>query len=382
MSYVGSGVVGGNFDFLAGPVTGGMTSPPASISKLPTNPIKESPFVGVRQIGASIEYDSQGRPKRNPYTTMLDVNGELQSKYGISDKIGADINLDQSAYNAMQARALSQAPSAWAQMQQQRNNMLMANDIDTANIQAAGRTNGAWNQLASRGGLSAGQRMRLASQGAQNAMQAQQQIRNQNSINNLNVDLQDQQQKDQWLSQLPSMSLQNANFAQAQRDYRNQATQADLTTARNDLRGYNAYNEGAYKEAASLYGADKTAQAQIQAARAGQPSGGLLGGCFITTAMVDHFGLADDGVELTTLRNFRDTYMKSTEQGKKEVEEYYQLARDIDGKLRSIKDETVWEKIRSFINDAVFAIQAKNNLEAYFIYKNLVNFVKKVTTGE
>ncbi|OQY92673.1 MAG: hypothetical protein B6D37_13640 [Sphingobacteriales bacterium UTBCD1] len=51
--------------------------------------------------------------------------------------------------------------------------------------------------------------------------------------------------------------------------------------------------------------------------------------CFITTACVTERGLADDCDELTTLRRFRENYMRNTVQGRKLLNEYGTLGPDV-----------------------------------------------------
>lgn len=59
------------------------------------------------------------------------------------------------------------------------------------------------------------------------------------------------------------------------------------------------------------------------------------GGCFLTSACCEYMGLADDCKELTTLRNFRDTYLKPTQDGNALVEEYYKIAPSIVEKINA-----------------------------------------------
>jgi hypothetical protein len=49
-------------------------------------------------------------------------------------------------------------------------------------------------------------------------------------------------------------------------------------------------------------------------------------GCFLTTACVETLGFPDNCDELTTLRQFRDSFMLSFDEGKAEVKEYYERA--------------------------------------------------------
>lgn len=48
--------------------------------------------------------------------------------------------------------------------------------------------------------------------------------------------------------------------------------------------------------------------------------------CYITTAVCDTLGKADDCYELTLLRNYRDQYLAKTEDGKALIKEYYEIA--------------------------------------------------------
>lgn len=49
-------------------------------------------------------------------------------------------------------------------------------------------------------------------------------------------------------------------------------------------------------------------------------------GCFITSACVEAQGLSDDCLELSVIRNFRDTYVRSHPQGEHLLAEYYRIA--------------------------------------------------------
>lgn len=68
------------------------------------------------------------------------------------------------------------------------------------------------------------------------------------------------------------------------------------------------------------------------------------GGCYLTTACVVSKGLPDDCHELETLRKFRDSYLKPTEEGAKLVEEYYALAPRIVSRINESKErKTVYD---------------------------------------
>ena len=104
----------------------------------------------------------------------------------------------------------------------------------------------------------------------------------------------------------------------------------------------------------------------------GGSAGSSGGGCFLTTAIVDRRGEADDGPTLTKLRNFRDTYMAAIPS---DVEEYYHVAPQIVASIP--EDHKDWNWIGTQIDKSVEFID--NNLldDAYKTYKAMVNKLKK-----
>ena len=102
--------------------------------------------------------------------------------------------------------------------------------------------------------------------------------------------------------------------------------------------------------------------------------GGSSGGCYLTTACVEQRGLSDDCIELTTLRSFRDTYMRMSEIGEKDVEEYYQTAPKIVNAInQSDEADKVYENIYyDIIQPCVSLIQSGKYEDAYKKYKTMV----------
>jgi hypothetical protein len=96
------------------------------------------------------------------------------------------------------------------------------------------------------------------------------------------------------------------------------------------------------------------------------------GGCFLTTAIVDRRGEADDGPTLTKLRNFRDTYLVNVPN---EVEEYYNVAPKI---VEAIPlDHEEWDWVGSQIDKSVEFIDEGSLDDAYKTFKAMVNKLKK-----
>lgn len=101
-------------------------------------------------------------------------------------------------------------------------------------------------------------------------------------------------------------------------------------------------------------------------------SGGS-GGCFLTTACCQYKGLPDDCYELTTLRNFRDTYLKTTEAGNALVEEYYRIAPSIVDKIMENPNKAaLLDDIYTEVCKILVLIEAKRQEAAINAYQAMV----------
>lgn len=109
--------------------------------------------------------------------------------------------------------------------------------------------------------------------------------------------------------------------------------------------------------------------------KAGQSSSG----CFLTSACVEAMGLPDDCYELTTLRNFRDGYMRSTPTGAVDICEYYHIAPMIVEKIKeSPNAKSVFEKLyNELIIPCIVLIESNKNEEAYTKYRNYTKMLQK-----
>lgn len=110
-----------------------------------------------------------------------------------------------------------------------------------------------------------------------------------------------------------------------------------------------------------------------------QPCGTKGTGCFITTAVCQSFKKPDDCNELTELRKFRDEFMKKDAIMAKEVEEYYEIAPKICSAIETHSNnqeiyKNIWDK---WLKDAVVAVETKENMKAYKIYKEMVLSLKR-----
>jgi len=106
-----------------------------------------------------------------------------------------------------------------------------------------------------------------------------------------------------------------------------------------------------------------------------RPSGGS--GCFLTSACVNYIGKEDDCEELTLLRNFRDNYMRATEEGKALVDEYYNVAPNIVEGIESSKDKDKhYQYIYSVVEKCVQLIREGKNEETLNEYRTMVLTLK------
>ena len=95
--------------------------------------------------------------------------------------------------------------------------------------------------------------------------------------------------------------------------------------------------------------------------------------CFLTTACVNYYNLPDQGYELNTLRNYRDSYLASTSAGNKLIQEYYTVSPKIVTLVnKDLEKKTVYEFIYSKVQRACADIEKKNFLSAKKVYTGLV----------
>jgi hypothetical protein len=95
-------------------------------------------------------------------------------------------------------------------------------------------------------------------------------------------------------------------------------------------------------------------------------------GCFLTTAVVEMRGEEDDGYTLSTLRKFRDTYLKNKNN---EVDRYYEVAPKLV-KAIPLEDKT-WVWIGKRVDKAIQYIEEGKNGLAYQTYKRMVEKLER-----
>ncbi len=112
---------------------------------------------------------------------------------------------------------------------------------------------------------------------------------------------------------------------------------------------------------------------------------GVFSGCYISTALVEHLGLSDDCEQLTTLRQFRDTYIlqSGAKERLKELDQYYFAASLLVDWIEQRSDsDKIWTKVGKSINLALKAISEERYDDAYRIYRESVLNLKLISILE
>ena len=103
------------------------------------------------------------------------------------------------------------------------------------------------------------------------------------------------------------------------------------------------------------------------------------GFCYLTTACVEHKGLADDCLELESMRKLRDEYMMSFKQGCMDIKDYYEKAPKI---LKAINKTdapgSIYDQIYgNVIMPCTKLVNDGNMHEAYTVYRKAVDILEE-----
>lgn len=101
--------------------------------------------------------------------------------------------------------------------------------------------------------------------------------------------------------------------------------------------------------------------------------------CYITTAVCASQHKADDCYELTLLREYRDGYLLSQQEGRKVVEQYYDVAPTIVNRINKQKNASeIYEEIyRGWLSRCIDLIEENRLEECREVYADMVERLKK-----
>lgn len=217
-------------------------------------------------------------PQMQAYKSATDEAGNLKGPYAVDKNAGTiDVNRyrfnpETSGYQAFKQRATQQGPSAWANMQMQKQQIEQQQGANQASRLAASGAAQARSGLGMRGGYGGGAATSLAKEAMRGRNRALQSNAQQGNLNRLGISSADEQQKLQLLSQLPGAESQQNQMALAQQQFyaglegqnalRQQQNQMYNTgNALRDLGGLNQANQNTYQQQMAAYGANRTADA-------------------------------------------------------------------------------------------------------------------------
>lgn len=112
--------------------------------------------------------------------------------------------------------------------------------------------------------------------------------------------------------------------------------------------------------------------------------GGGGPGCFVTTAVCEFLGKPDDCHELTTLRRFRDDWLKKQPDGEKLVQMYYDIAPRVVEKLDKSpnRGELYRNLYETHIKPCVTYIEAGENEKCKELYTSMIRRLYKDNGGD
>lgn len=148
---------------------------------------------------------------------------------------------NQAPLNTFANQAMRTGPSTWAQLQDAQQNQLAANANDQSVARGNSETADTDSRLAQQGGLTSGARERAAEAGQKDTTAAIQNNQKQNSMNQMQVGVNDESNRMSQLGQLPGMELQSLQPFQT--DVQN------TMAAANSANQYNTAQQQMYNQA-------------------------------------------------------------------------------------------------------------------------------------
>ncbi len=186
-----------------------------------------------------------GAPGAPSYETLRNTDGTLKDIFKFDPT-------KSSAFGQMQSQAMSTGPSAWAQLQGQRQGLEEQNMRDIASKQGLQAMNQANSMLARTGGLSSGAAGLAARANTRNTMLANQDISRQGMMSRLGIGQADEDRRQQLLGQVADTELSGQ--------------EKNLNTVFGDVQSQRDFDLNRYASQMQAWGAANTANAQAAAA--------------------------------------------------------------------------------------------------------------------
>lgn len=210
-------------------------------------------WLGMGPEAAPPVIDMSGQPAPPAFTPNWDPSMSMLPGYE------KEVDANSKGFNDYFNQATQQGPSAWANLAMNQQSAEAQNQKEQAQQSTAANTASADDNLAMQGGLSSGARERVQESGANNATNATQNIARQEGLNNMQIGINDSQNKMQELSQIPGMEANRVSGWQ-------NVNAADTAAQVGENQSYNQYLQSLYAEQGQMWGAGKQAQATADSA--------------------------------------------------------------------------------------------------------------------
>lgn len=166
-----------------------------------------------------------------------DPNGAYAGMPALPTDVTSGVSRDTSGLDAFSKEAMRTGPSAWAGLARTQNKQNATDAYNRGSAQTASQGQASRDQLAMTGGLTGGAAERSAMDTSKNMLSMGQDIGRQENQNDLQIGINDEQNRIGELSSLPGMQLQGSQFdlskAQGQNQFNatNYGTQAGIWAA-------------------------------------------------------------------------------------------------------------------------------------------------------
>lgn len=206
-----------------------------------------------------VSYAPEGAPTYPNYTPgynpqTMGISGQVQNEL-------SGINVDPTALNDYAAQAERTGPSAWAGMATAQNQLNTTQQQNQDARSAAGSAADQNAQLAQSGGLSSGARQITARDAGRNYLGMSQNTAAQGEQNQMQIGINDEQNRIQQLGALPGMENQAAQVPLQETQMQTAANQYDIGNQVAEAGRQNDYNLGTYNTQMQAWGANQQANA-------------------------------------------------------------------------------------------------------------------------
>lgn len=212
----------------------------------------------------------KGAGNQPNFESLINPDGTLNSGYMLQGK-GDVAFRDNDALSYLKDKATATGPSQWAQLMQGVIGQKKAGAMDDASTQGNAATASGMSGLATRGGLTAGARERMATKGAMNTLMAKQKVGRDATTDELSMLAQDETNKNSMLTSWAGLNEQslgrNQNLDLGNREYGTNVDQFNLKTKLDDRRANQTFDMAKWQEGMKALGTYQTAQAQENAGK-------------------------------------------------------------------------------------------------------------------